>query len=494
VLYSSVNVTAGGTGMTIRVGSRLTISDFILPPPALYLTGTDGNDSLQGGDGPDTLDGGAGADTMSGGLANDSYFVDNASDLALENAGEGTDRVYASVSYTLTGGSHIETLSTTDHSGTGAINLTGNGAANTIYGNAGRNVLDGAYGADYLIGFQGDDDYHVDNANDRVFESAAQGYDRVYASASYTLASASSVERLSTWDDAGTAAINLTGNELSQDIVGNAGANILTGGGGDDWFYGGAGNDGYFVDSANDQVFEYAGQGYDTIYMSASFHIDASMDIEVISVVSLGGTDQISLVGTGIAQELWGNMGNNYFDGKGGNDTVYGIGGDDIFAFSTALGSNNIDRIYGFSTSGDRIQLGGDIFTAIGSGTLASSAFTTGSGATSADHRIIYNSSNGALLYDADGSGAGAAVQFATLDAGMALTSNSFEVTSRTSAAGLKISEEGIADWSALDDVPENLGFEVVAQSVFGFGEEADRFQGIAHVGLVQEVIQLPMV
>ncbi|WP_308256305.1 hypothetical protein [Geminocystis sp. GBBB08] len=37
-------------------------------------------------------------------------------------------------------------------------------------------------------------------------------------------------------------------------------------------------------------------------------------------------------------------------------------------------------------------------------------------------HRFFYNSSNGGLFFDADGSGAIAAVQFATFNYGLALT------------------------------------------------------------------------
>ena len=62
----------------------------------------------------------------------------------------------------------------------------------------------------------------------RSFESAGEGTDRVFASVSYTLAAGVSVELLSTNADAGTAAINLTGNALVQAINGNAGANRLT--------------------------------------------------------------------------------------------------------------------------------------------------------------------------------------------------------------------------------------------------------------------------
>ena len=41
---------------------------------------------------------------------------------------------------------------------------------------------------------------------------------------------------------------------------------------------------------------------------------------------------------------------------------------------------------------------------------------------------FIYNSSTGALLYDADGNGAAAAVQVATVDPGLALTNNNFAI------------------------------------------------------------------
>ena len=83
----------------------------------------------------------------------------------------------------------------------------------------------------------------------------------------------------------------------------------------------------------------------------------------------------------------------------------------------------------GFSIADDHILLGQSVFTAAGApGTLAAGAFFIGASAAAADDRIIYNSGTGALLYDSDGNGAAAAVQFATLDPSLALTSNNFQI------------------------------------------------------------------
>ncbi len=54
--------------------------------------------------------------------------------------------------------------------------------------------------------------------------------------------------------------------------------------------------------------------------------------------------------------------------------------------------------------------------------------FRAGTAAAYADDRIIYDSATGKIYYDADGNGSGAAVQFAQVTAGTALSNNDFFV------------------------------------------------------------------
>ena len=113
---------------------------------------TDGGDTLQGLAGDDTLDGGAGADRLEGGAGSDHFYVDNAGDQVIEGVAAGTDRVWTSITYTLT--ANVERL---NQLGSAAIDGTGNELANVIYGNTGANILSGLAGDDQLLGGSGDD-------------------------------------------------------------------------------------------------------------------------------------------------------------------------------------------------------------------------------------------------------------------------------------------------------------------------------------------------
>ncbi|MEI6215578.1 MAG: Ig-like domain-containing protein [Desulfuromonadales bacterium] len=353
------------------------------------INGTPGNDTLTGTSAADFLDGGVGADTMIGLAGNDVYAVDNPLDVVIESAGNGTDRINSTVSYTL--GPNIEDLwlvGTLSVSGIGNELdnvMWGNGGDNSLQGLAGNDVLDGGAGADTMIGGTGNDTYWVDNAGDVVTENANEGTDTVYSkSSAYTLPS--NVEHLILIAGAGN--INGTGNELDNSITGNEGNNILNGmagndsldgGTGADTMSGGTGNDTYWADNSGDVVIENAGEGTDTVISTlANFTLPANVENLTLGNI-YSGTENLNGTGNELNNALKGNSGNNVLTGGAGDDTLTGGSGsdkltgglgNDVFYISTSdTGTDTITDL----SSGDVIEVCGG-FTFSGSVGLGSGA------------------------------------------------------------------------------------------------------------------------
>jgi Ca2+-binding RTX toxin-like protein len=139
-----------------------------------HLNGGAGEDQLLGEAGADTLDGGAGADGLSGGLGDDTFLVDNASDLVSESAGGGLDTVLASSSHALAAGSEVEVLKLSGGSSRASYTLTGSDTANEITGHAGTNLLQGQGGDDVLQASLGNDQVHGGSGNDRLYGEAGR--------------------------------------------------------------------------------------------------------------------------------------------------------------------------------------------------------------------------------------------------------------------------------------------------------------------------------
>jgi len=217
---------------------------------ALY--GEDGTDTLRGEAGDDVLSGNAGGDTTIGGMGSDTYYVDSPFDVVIEYIAQGNDTVIASYDGHVLG-FWLENLTLLYTAG--PISGTGNSYDNIITGNDSSNVIDGGAGRDQMIGRGGDDVYYVDNTSDTVVEFGGEGEDEVRASLSWTLTAGADVETLRTIDDAGTAAINLTGNAAGNLVVGNDGDNVLNGGAGTDELRGLGGADSFLFDTPLDSMF-----------------------------------------------------------------------------------------------------------------------------------------------------------------------------------------------------------------------------------------------
>jgi serralysin len=390
-------------------------------------TGGSGNDVLIGNAAGNTLNGRGGSDRMEGGAGNDAYYVD-AADTVIEAAGGGFDAIFTDASYSLAAGLEIEWLTARTVYGTGAINLTGNELANYVLGNQGANILNGGGGADVLVGYGGNDTYILNAASDFIVEAAGAGFDAAYTATSYTLGAGMSVEWLAANAVYGTGAMNLTGNEFDNTLLGNSGANILSGGGGADAMVGYGGDDIYYVDNLGDAIVDNEG-GFDAVYTGVNYILTVSAQIEWLSTEAVYGTTAINLTGNDFGNYVLGNNGANVLDGGAGADVIAGYGGADTFTFTTALGAGNSDSIVDFAAGIDKIGLDDAIFGALGGlGALNAAAFATGAGAADGSDRIIYNSATGQLFYDADGAGGVAQVQFATLNAGLALTASDFAV------------------------------------------------------------------
>jgi uncharacterized protein YkwD len=146
---------------------------------------------------------------------------------------------------------------------------------------------------------------------------------------------------------------------------------------------------------------------------------------------SLIGTANADIIkGLGGSDLLYAREGNDRLEGGAGNDRLYGGSGNDTFTFNTALNAaTNVDQIIDFSPVYDTMEIENAVFTSLtNAGTLSNAAFHTGSAAHDTDDRIIYNSGDGALSYDPDGTGAAAAIKFAQLAAGLNLTNADFIV------------------------------------------------------------------
>jgi Ca2+-binding RTX toxin-like protein len=179
-----------------------------------------------------------------------------------------------------------------------------------------------------------------------------------------------------------------------------------------------------------DIVTELSAQGIDLVKSGITYTLTANVE-----KLTLTGTNAINGTGNGmnnvlqgnsVANKLVGLAGADTLNGGGGNDILVGGGGkdvltgglgNDVFVFNSAPNAGtNLDTIKDYSAAADTIRLENAVFTQLSAtGALSAGNFKVGTAAADANDYIIYTQSTGALYYDADANGAGAAVQIATV-------------------------------------------------------------------------------
>ncbi|MYM67519.1 type I secretion C-terminal target domain-containing protein [Pseudoduganella sp. FT55W] len=330
------------------------------------LSGGAGNDSLLGGDGADQLDAGTGSDVVDGGAGSDTLgllgnFKDytrsrpNTTDMVLTNSSTHESITVRNVEKFLFADG-LKDLSDL------AYNTASTGNDSLFGGDSDDNINGGA-GADQMFGGLGDDTYTVDQAGDKVFESADSGDDLVLVAftKAETFVMGDNVER-ATITAAASIAASVTGNALDNLLIGNAAANTLTGGAGSDTLDGGAGadkliggldDDFYKVDNAGDVVTELAGQGQDRVETTlAKYTLTANVeDLQFVGTVAFTG------IGNGLANSIIGSSGNDTLSGMAGDDALNGgagndslLGGDGADQLDAGTGSDAVDGGAGVDT------------------------------------------------------------------------------------------------------------------------------------------------
>ena len=253
------------------------------------ILGAGGADTLNGGAGADTLEGGAGADTLNGGGGTDTASYANAPG---GGGGLGVNVVMLNAALN-TGDAAGDTYSSIENIRGSAFDdlLAGNNVANFLFGGDGDDTLNGQGGDDELSGGDGEDTLNGQTENDELHGGNG--------------------------DD------TLNGGAGNDDLFGDADNDRLIGGLGADALAGGSGTD---IAS-----YESALAGVTALMLNAAQNTGDAAGDTYSSIENLVGSDFDDVLGgTGVANIITGDDGDDELIGNGGDDTLNGNNDDDI--------------------------------------------------------------------------------------------------------------------------------------------------------------------
>ena len=253
------------------------------------ILGAGGADTLNGGAGADTLEGGAGADTLNGGGGTDTASYANAPGGA---GGLGVTVVMLNTALN-TGDAAGDTYSSIENiRGSGFDDLlAGNNVANFLFGGDGDDTLNGQGGDDELSGGDGEDTLNGQTENDELH--GGNGDDTLNGGAGNDV---------------------LFGDADNDRLIGGLGADALAGGSG--------------TDIAS---YESALAGVTALMLNAAQNTGDAAGDTYSSIENLVGSDFDDVLGgTGVANIITGDDGDDELIGNGGDDTLNGNNDDDI--------------------------------------------------------------------------------------------------------------------------------------------------------------------
>ncbi len=371
---------------------------------ALSITGFSGDDDITGGQGADTIKAGAGIDYITG--AQNDVLIDGESN---------TDFLRVTSDFTSTGDAQIVNIESIVMTALGAqlldlstqtegFNITTTGTANLITAGA---------GADHIF----------TTLQDTLIDGGG-GIDILTAAGSFANTSDAQLANVEIIEVLTSINLNLQSEDLIIQAGGVAGVWIIAGNGDDviggtangDVFDGGLGIDKVRYRASATGVSVDLGSG---IGLSGDAAGDTFVNIENIT----GSTQSDALFGDDGANALRGRESGDILVGRTGNDVVQGGDGDDVLngnrdhdVLSGGLGADSFllqssgldrDRITDFESGIDTLTIRAVRFGAgLAAGNLSADSFVanTSGDAEGLEDRFIYNTLDGTLTFDSNGS------------------------------------------------------------------------------------------
>ncbi len=326
----------------------------------------------------------------------------------------------------------------------GVDNATMRLGDDTYYGNGGNDLLIGHGGADYLDGGEGDDVFVIGGFGSGVQGTTSKADD---GNAEWIATGAkhdvivgglgTDTLRITTGIGANTAAngtvvlndanfqsmeVVQVGGTVGRLNVEDAALQLL--------------NDHYYH-RANSSVANLS----DTLGNNGGTINNVVVDASGLTTNGLrfeGNANQQTFIGTSQDDTFVGNSGNDVLTGNAGADTfvfgnvheqvVTGVATEVQSYVDTAFSLTGVDTITDFLSGVDKIQLNLDQYASLAGFSVANLVSGAGAVAMDADDYLLFNSTSNTLSYDADGNGAGAAVDIAVLTGVASLNASDFVV------------------------------------------------------------------